>query len=344
MVGLLLGAALALGLVAPTTPPAASVQAAQAPVQVRLGIISGASDAGFFIGMDQGYFAEQGLQLETTQFDSAARMVAPLGAGQLDAGGGAHSAGLFNAIARGIPLKIVADKGSTPPGFGYQAMLFRSDLVDSGRLRGPGDLRGMRVAVSAQGTSAEVSLGQWLATAGLTLDDVDRVELGFPDHPTALGGGSVEASVTIEPFVTRILDQGTARVYQRTDEFTPGRQVANVLYSGEFAREQPDVARRFMVAYLKAVRDYNDGFARGDTAKRERVIDTLIRHTPVRDRALYDRMAMPGLDPNGRVDRSSINDDQEFWLSRGTQHERVNLDSVIDYSFADAAVRTLGSY
>lgn len=342
--GLLAGVALTLGLVAHVSPPITPVQAAQAPVQVRLGIIGGASDAGFFIGLDQGYFREQGIELETTQFDSAARMVAPLGAGQLDAGGGAHSAGLMNAIARGIALKIVADKGSTPPGFGFQALLFRGDLVDSGALRRPADLRGRRVAVSAQGTSAEVSLGQWLATAGLTLDDVDRVELGFPDHATALGGGSVDASVTIEPFLTRILDQGTARIYQRTDEFTPGRQVAEVLYGGEFVQEQPDVARRFMVAYLRALRDYNDAFARGDTAKQERVIDTLIHHTPVRDRALYDRMVMPGLDPNGRVDRASIADDQEFWLSRGTAHQRVNLDTVIDYSFADAAVRALGPY
>src|SRR4051794_6716214 len=226
---------------------------ARAAEKLKMGVLGASTDAGFFIAMDRGYFAEQGLDLDTTPFDSAARMVAPLGAGQLDVGGGAHNAGLFNAVARGIPLKLVADKGSTPPGFGFQALLFRNDLADAGQLRGPGDLRGLRVAVSARGTSAEVALAEWLATTGLTLDDITPTELDFADHATALAGGGVEASVTIEPFLTRILDQGTARLYQRTDEQSPGRQVAEIIYSGDFAREQPDLARRFMVAYVRAL-------------------------------------------------------------------------------------------
>ena len=99
-----------------------------------------------------------------------------------------------------------------------------------------------------------------------------------------------------------------------------------------------------MVAYLKAVRYYNDAFARGDAAKRRQVVETLVRHTPVRDPDMYDRMAMPGLDPNGHLDRASIETDQEYWLASGTQQSRVDLDDVIDYSFADAATRALGPY
>src|ERR687885_649031 len=64
--------------------------------------------------------------------------VAPLAAGQLDVGGGAPSAGLGNALARGLNLKIVADKGSTPPGFGYAGVVIRKDLWDSG-VRSPAD-------------------------------------------------------------------------------------------------------------------------------------------------------------------------------------------------------------
>ena len=74
------------------------------------------SDSGMHLAVEKGYFAEEGLDIESIPFDSAAQMVAPLGAGQLDAGGGSTSAGLFNAINRDLPLKIVADKGSFPPG------------------------------------------------------------------------------------------------------------------------------------------------------------------------------------------------------------------------------------
>jgi ABC-type nitrate/sulfonate/bicarbonate transport system substrate-binding protein len=117
---------------AATAPPSASPVAAlapspgalpppSAPETVHLGVLGSVSDAGIFVALERGYFREQGIELELSTFDSAARMVAPLGARQLDVGAGSHSAGLLNAVARGIPLKLVADKGSALPGYGYQA-------------------------------------------------------------------------------------------------------------------------------------------------------------------------------------------------------------------------------
>jgi NitT/TauT family transport system substrate-binding protein len=344
LVGLCLAGALALGLAAEASWPAAVAEAAQGLTRVRLGIINVSSDAGFLIAMDQGYFREQGIEIDSSPFDSAARMVAPLGAGQLDAGGGSHSAGLYNAAARGIGIKIVADKGSSPPGFGFQGLLFRRDLAESGRLRTPADLRGMRVAVPARGITPEAALAAWLRQSGLTLDDVEIAEMGFPDHPTALASRAIDASMTIEPFIVRALDLGAATIYQRTDELFPGYQIAEVLYSSQFASEQPDAARRFMSAYLRALRFYNDGFVRGDQARRQEAIASLVRHTGVTDPALYDRMIMPGLDPDGRMSVESLKSDQEFWLQRGIQQSRVDIDALVDYTFADAAVQTLGPY
>jgi len=43
-------------------------------------------------------------------------------------------------------------------------------------------------------------------------------------------------------------------------EVNPDHQVAAVLYGPAFVREQPEAARRWMVGYLRGVRDFNDGF------------------------------------------------------------------------------------
>src|SRR5215211_3877404 len=101
---LLLVLALLGGVVQPVAERVPAALAAQGATRVRLGVLGATVDAGFYIAADQGYFGEQGLDVEMIPFDSGARMVAPLGAGQLEAGGGAHSAGLFNAVARGIDL------------------------------------------------------------------------------------------------------------------------------------------------------------------------------------------------------------------------------------------------
>src|SRR4051812_39092892 len=50
---------------------------ARASEKLKMGVLGASTDAGFFIAMDRGYFAEQGLDIDATPFDSAARMVAP---------------------------------------------------------------------------------------------------------------------------------------------------------------------------------------------------------------------------------------------------------------------------
>ena len=90
---------------------AATGVSAQAPIEVKLGSNLVISDAAFFIAERNGYFKEQGLTVKVINFDSGPKMIAPLGSGQLDIAAGATSAGLLNAAARGIDIKIVADKG-----------------------------------------------------------------------------------------------------------------------------------------------------------------------------------------------------------------------------------------
>jgi NitT/TauT family transport system substrate-binding protein len=80
---------------------------------ITVGATSSTSDAPIFIADKKGYFREEGLDVKVVNFRSAADMVAPLGAGQIEAGAGSASAGLYNAVARGIRIKIVADKASS---------------------------------------------------------------------------------------------------------------------------------------------------------------------------------------------------------------------------------------
>jgi NitT/TauT family transport system substrate-binding protein len=109
---------------------------AQEPTEVTIGIVNSSSDVSFFIAEHQGYFRAAGIIPKYVVFDSGAKMNAPLGSGQLDVGGGGPSAGLYNAIARGIDIKIVADKGSQAKGFGKRssiAVSTRARAISRGR-------------------------------------------------------------------------------------------------------------------------------------------------------------------------------------------------------------------
>jgi NitT/TauT family transport system substrate-binding protein len=107
---------------------------------------------------------------------------------------------------------------------------------------------------------------------------------------------------------------------------------------------QTDVARRFAVAGLKAARLYNDAMIKGDAAAREIVIPIFIKHTPVKDRGLYDRMVFQGIDPDGRIFRESVERDMQYYLASGQMQQAIDLDRLIDTRFTDHAVEVLGPY
>ena len=316
------------------------------PVTVRVGIANASSDVGLFIAHKKGYFRAEDLNVSFVPFDSGAGMVAPLGAGQLDVGAGSPSAGLYNAVVRGIPIKIVADKGSTPKGYGYQPLLVRSDLVQSGRYKTLKDLKGLRVAGSAPGSASTSTLNEALKRAGLEYADVERVFLGFPQHVLALQNGAVDAALTTEPSATEAIRRGVAVKVMGDDEIYPDHQLAVILYGGQFIKEQPDAGRRFMRAYLRAVRDYNDALVGGRIAgpNAEEIISILTEYTPIKDPAIYRAISAQGCNPDGAVNEASLAIDLQFYKEEGHIQGNVTVEQAVDRSFVQAAINELGPY
>src|SRR5690348_14791796 len=93
-------------------PAAAPAAPSGPPEVVHVGVPGSFTDAGLAIGIAQGYFQRQNLELDPQRLDSAAKMIPFVSTGQLDVAGGGPGAGLFQAFARGVDLKIVADKGT----------------------------------------------------------------------------------------------------------------------------------------------------------------------------------------------------------------------------------------
>ncbi len=338
------GGRCALGLGALVLLLAGTVAGQPALTTLKLGVVASVSDAGFFVSVEKGYFAQEGLAIEFVPFRSAADMIAPLGVGQLDLGGGAVSAGLFNALARGVDLRIVADKGTIRAGQSYEALIIRRDLVESGRFKTLADLRGLKIGLAARGISPHIDLARFAARAGLTMNDLEIVVLAFPDMIPAMANKALDGALLIEPFRTQALDMGIGTFVESADKVYPDHQVAVVLYAPHMRREKVELGRKFMAAYLRGVRDFNDAFIKKVPQKRREVIAALAKHTPVRDLALYEKMVMPYLDPNGAVIRQSLRFDQEWYVQNGFVPTPVNLSLVVDDRFVLAALGRLGRY
>jgi NitT/TauT family transport system substrate-binding protein len=321
----------------------ADMAAAQA---ITVGATSSTSDAPIYIADKKGYFRAEGLDVKVVNFRSAADMVAPLGAGQIEAGAGSASAGLYNAVARGIRIKVVADKASSAPGYGGTKILIRKDHVESGRYKELKDLKGMTFAMNAPGVSNTSTLNTLLKSVGLKYSDVETVDMPLPDHVAALKNKSVDASASVEPGPALAVRNGDAVVLKSDDEILPNHQIAVLLYAEEFALKRPAAAGQFMRAYIRAVRFYNGALKDGrlDGPNADEVIAILAEATPIKSRDIYKLITPTGMNPDGRVNKASLAHDLAFYTEQGLVKGSVNLDDVVDGSFVEAALRELGPY
>src|ERR1700744_3237927 len=302
--------------------------------ELTIGTIGASSDAPFFIADAKGYFAEQGLKVSFVRFDSAAKSIPSLGSGEGDVGSGASSAGLYNAYARGIGNKIVSDKARNAKGYGFQAIMARTDLIDSGEIKSVKDLKGRKVAMSANGNSENAFMNYALVQAGLTYGDIDPVFLGFPNQIAAYANKAIDASLTVEPTVAELLKLGTAKKLISADDVFPDYQTAVVFFGPKFMHDQPENAKKFMIAYVKAVRYYDDALKDGHLAgpNADDVIKILTQYSFIKDPEVHRAIVSQAIDPNGDVNMPSLQMAWQYFFDTKQIDGSVKLDDAIDLS------------
>ena len=305
---------------------------------------SPASDAGLYVAMERGYFAEQGIQLDYVQFNSASEMVPSLATRQSDGGGLAVNPATINAVARGVEVKAVADKASMRPGFGSQALLVQKDLVDSGRFRELTDLRGLVFATTPpiNAGAGYPALARVLSRAGLTADDLRTEAMGFPELNAALASKAIDVAIQTEPLVQVAVTQGIATRWLGQDEIYPYQQIAVVGFGPSITVDHPALGRAFVIAYLRGVRDYHAAVTTG--AGKTEIAAIIAKYSTVKDPSIVAAMTPVGLNPDGWVNVDGLVDDQQFYVDNGAVPTPVDMHTLVDHSYVEAALQVLGAY
>lgn len=308
--------------------------AAPPPTTVRVAFTPLQAWGPLFIGEAEGFFAREGIKIEWVTFAGGADTIAVLIQGQLDVGAGAASAGFFNAVAAGGRVRIVADKGHVEPGFRAVSLVARRGL----RVGGPptvADLKGRKVAVNTVGAIAHYILAKALARAGLRVDDVELVRLPFPSMVAALQQGSIDAAILSEPFVTQAIQIGAGTLLVPAGDVAPGEPIAFLFYGPNLLDRSPEVGRRFMVAYLRALRQY----VQGPTDRNVRVVAeyTKISSDVVRQGDWFPMYA------DGHVNINAIRRFQDWLYDLQLIGVRMPVTTLVDPSFQAYAAEALAA-
>ncbi|MDO6966144.1 ABC transporter substrate-binding protein [Rhizobium alvei] len=261
-----------------------------------------------FVGMKMGFFEEQGIEVEPVFYKSGSEIAPALATDQVDAAFTTSGAALFNALARGAKITIVAEALALEPeapGGDPTAIVLRSDLIKNPQ-KPAEDLKGKTLATTAPGQILDIMIKAYLKKIGLSPSDVKIVGMPMPDIVPALSNGALDGAIVIDPFLSALVEAGKVKVLARSSEILPNASQAFLALSDSM-RQRQDLSVRFVRAYLKTNGWMRQALASPDG--RKEIAAIFQEFVPARSAEVYELIAL------GTASASAeINVDGEYGL------------------------------
>lgn len=326
----LLAAALGLSARAGSAP----VGGVRPVVRLKVLFFRLSSFAPLAIARDEGYFREQGLDVELVEIPALGDGTPALIRGDIDVGAGIIRIADFNAIARGAILRIVADKGHVEAGpCASSGLVAHRSFLKAKNPERAEHLRGARVSAPPL-SLAEYGIETFLASRGLRLADLTVIKLQQAMAAEAVAQGSIDFATLTEPDLSRALKSGKAVLWKPAQEILPGAQIAAITFGRRLLEKNRDAGRRFMVAYLRGVRQYGRG-------RTPRNLEILAKATGL-DRDLLAESCWQPIRGDGLVNTAALVSFQEWAARKGALDVVLPPERFWDPSFVEAANRALG--
>jgi NitT/TauT family transport system substrate-binding protein len=234
------------GQTAQVSAPIATAHTQTTHVLLATGFIPNVQFAPYYLAEDRGYYAAEGLDV-AIQDGANPDLLAQVGAGSVDfavTGGDA----LVPARAAGVPVTYVMSQFQKYP-VGAMAVEGSGPPLNT-----PADLRGLTIGISGPNGSTYIAMRALLQAAGLTVDDVHVISIGFTELE-ALRQKRIDAAMT---FLTNEPVQARAMGLQvETLEVSPYYNLIStgVATSDMNVQQRPDLVQRFVTATLHGLRD-----------------------------------------------------------------------------------------
>jgi NitT/TauT family transport system substrate-binding protein len=292
-----------------------SSTAAAPTTTINVGVLPIADVAPLYLGMKQGFFSRQHLNVVPHSLQGGAAVASAVVGGSLQFGFGA-TANLVLAKAHNLPLQLVAngDQAAAAPSSAWSGIL----VGGNSGISSISQLAGKTVAANAVQGQNELALDSILMRNGVQPSSVHVVALPFPTMPSALASGQVAAVTEVEPFVSAIKASGGKLLTPLFEGEQPSEIVAGYFTTTKEIQGDASVVQRFVTAMNQSL-DY----AQANPAAVRAVIPT---YTSI-PASVAAKMTLPVW--GSTVDTSSIRAQEELMQKLGWLRAQIPVTQLV---------------
>ena len=205
------------------------------------------------IAQQRKYFADEGLEVEIAAFAGGSKALQSLMGGSSDVASGAYSNTLTMA-AKGQKLKNFVVQVR------YPALTIAVSKKVADRYKSPKDLKGMKIGVSAPGSSTHMIVNHLLSKGGLTSNDVSIIGVGTSAGAVAaMEKGEIDAIINSDPVMTKLEADNAVTVIAETrtskgtqDLFGGPYPEAGLYATADFIAKNPNTIQALTNAVVRA--------------------------------------------------------------------------------------------
>lgn len=270
-----------------------------------------------FIAEQNGYFAEQGIQVEQVPVKSAQERDVLIQTGQADGMlADLIATGLLNKEA--VRVKAVYTARLPYP----NAPAFRILAGPQTDIRTPADLKGVPIGIS-QNTIIEYLTRRMLEGEGLQAGEIAVQEVSaIPVRYEQLLNGNLQAATLPDPLAQGAIAAGARLIVDDTKYANLSLSVLS--FRVETLKEKPNTVKKFLVAWEKAVKELN--------AHPEKYQGLLIEKGRVPD-SIKDSYKMPPFPERGVPDQAQVADVIRWMRDKGLVGRDIPYNEMVDGSF-----------
>lgn len=292
---------IAAAIAALVLSPLSAQAQAQKPEQAKVHLAVGGKTSLYYLPLTVterlGYFKEAGLDVEISDFQGGAKSLQALMGGSADVVTGSYDH-TIQMQAKNQPIIALIQLGRFP-GF---ALALRKEKAEN--YKSPKDLKGMKIGVTAPGSSTHFMALHMMTQAGLKPDDASFIGTGAGNTVVAaVKRGEVDGIVNVDPMIN-LLDRDGAikivadtRTLEGTIQVYGGPYPAAVLYTTTaFAEKNPNTAQALVTAFVR-------GLKWVQSHSPEEIAKVMPEEFALGDKALYVQSIktnLPAYSPDGR--------------------------------------------